>query len=508
VALPLMTPTPPPYDALSWEKKPFAEKVRMVCQAWALQGYGSPIGAILIYAVKVLAYLWAWTAFVRFTPGLGEVSEFGRWWSEPVAFQKAILWSLLFEISGLGCGSGPLTGRYFPPIGGVLYFWRPGTTKRPLFPELPLVGGHRRTILDVALYVGLQVALLWALTRPAITGAELWPVVILLPISSRPTGSPAPRRCSSRCGSGPASPSSTTTSRGGRGDDQQQPGHPLRAGCAAGCTAATPTISAVAAGAGMAHAGTALELAVPLVLGSPTAGPARRRPGADAVLHTFITSSVPMGVPLEWNVMVVYGGFALFWRHPERRVVRRRPPARRVPGRSRSSACRSSATCGRTRSRSCWRCATTRATGPTACGCSAATATASSIGSPSPPWIHDQLARFYDPRTAVGLVGKVIGFRLMHLHGRALPTLLPKAVDAPTSRTTSGSTASWSRASRSAGTSATATSTTRACCAAIQAQCGFEPGELRCVFVEAQPLERERGELEVADLRQRQPWPT
>ena len=56
---------------------------------------------------------------------------------------------------------------------------------------------------------------------------------------------------------------------------------------------------------------------------------------------------------------------------------------------------------------------------------------------------------------------------------------------------------------------------------AVQSQCGFEPGELRCVFVESQPLgqrtqgwrivdaasgQLEAGELVVADLRARQPW--
>ena len=44
-------------------------------------------------------------------------------------------------------------------------------------------------------------------------------------------------------------------------------------------------------------------------------------------------------------------------------------------------------------------------------------------------WVYDQLARFYDRSTAVGLVGKVMGFRLMHLHGRALPVLVPRAVE-------------------------------------------------------------------------------
>mgnify|MGYP001825070658 FL=1 len=38
----LLNPTPPPYDVREWEKKPFPERVRMVCQSWALQGYGTP----------------------------------------------------------------------------------------------------------------------------------------------------------------------------------------------------------------------------------------------------------------------------------------------------------------------------------------------------------------------------------------------------------------------------------------------------------------------------------
>jgi transmembrane protein DUF3556 len=56
---------------------------------------------------------------------------------------------------------------------------------------------------------------------------------------------------------------------------------------------------------------------------------------------------------------------------------------------------------------------------------------------------------------------------------------------------------------------------------AIQAQCGFDPGELRCIFVEAQPFlgrtqawrivdaasgEIARGELAIAEMLTRQPW--
>ena len=34
-------------------------------------------------------------------------------------------------------------------------------------------------------------------------------------------------------------------------------------------------------------------------------------------LHFFITSNVPMGAPIEWNILVIYSVFALFWTHPD-----------------------------------------------------------------------------------------------------------------------------------------------------------------------------------------------
>src|SRR5207253_9067071 len=139
-------------DPIEWAKKPFAEKSRMVCSAWAMQGYGTPIAVYLVYALKVLLYIGGWVFFCGFSPGMGKIADLGAWWLEPVAFQKAILWSMLFEVTGLGCGSGPLTGRYVPPVGGALYFLRPGTTKLPVFEGLPIIGGYRRTWLDVALY--------------------------------------------------------------------------------------------------------------------------------------------------------------------------------------------------------------------------------------------------------------------------------------------------------------------------------------------------------------------
>src|SRR5207248_5698983 len=61
----------------------------------------------------------------------------------------------------------------------------------------------------------------------------------------------------------------------------------------------------------------ALELGVPLVLFFAHGGPLLMIGLAGMfLLHAFITSNVPMGVPIEWNFMVVYGGLFLFWAHP------------------------------------------------------------------------------------------------------------------------------------------------------------------------------------------------
>ncbi len=159
----LPAPLPPPYDPLVWQQAPWHDRIRMVCAAWTVQGYGAPLPVYLLYLLKVGAFVLAWAFFCGFSPGLGSWSEFGAWALHPVAFQKAILWALLFELLGLGCGSGPLTGRYFPPVGGALYWLRPGTVRLPLFPRLALLGGDRRSLLDVALYVAFVLLVLRAL---------------------------------------------------------------------------------------------------------------------------------------------------------------------------------------------------------------------------------------------------------------------------------------------------------------------------------------------------------
>lgn len=75
-----------------------------------------------------------------------------------------------------------MNGRFWPPIGGFLHFLRPGTTKLPLFPGLPIVGGIRRTWLDVALYAAIMLLLLRALVAPELSFELLLPSFILIPL--------------------------------------------------------------------------------------------------------------------------------------------------------------------------------------------------------------------------------------------------------------------------------------------------------------------------------------
>ena len=90
------------------------------------------------------------------TPGLGGPGDFTDWWSQPIVFQKLAVWTLVWEILGLGSGSMPLALRFSPPIGGVLYWLRPGTVRLPPFPDkVPFTRGFRRTWLDVALYAAV-----------------------------------------------------------------------------------------------------------------------------------------------------------------------------------------------------------------------------------------------------------------------------------------------------------------------------------------------------------------
>ncbi|HTL93491.1 MAG TPA: DUF3556 domain-containing protein, partial [Steroidobacteraceae bacterium] len=324
----LMRPTPVPYDALEWVKKPFAERARMVCEAWALQGYGTPVAIYALHIIKIAVYIAVWIAFCTFTPGLG-LANIGDWWLSPIAFQKAILWNMAFEGLGLGCGFGPLTGHYYPPMGGVLYFLRPGTTKLPMFPGLPVLGGARRTWLDVALYVALYALMLRALIAPALGAGHIVPLVVLVPVIAladrtiflalRPEHYWTTLVVFAFAGNWIAGAKAVQLALWFWAGFSKLNHHFPTVVCV--MTSNSPVLRlawlrrrmyrsfpddlrpsrlAVA----MSHMGTALELSTPIVLAlSPGGGSLVFGIILMLTLHTFITSNVPLGVPIEWNIM-------------------------------------------------------------------------------------------------------------------------------------------------------------------------------------------------------------
>jgi hypothetical protein len=532
-----LKPVPPPYDPLVWSKLPFAEKSRMVCQAWALQGYGAPPAVLAVYAFKTFFYVGGWWWFCSFTPGIG--------WLDAIAFQKAILWSMLFESLGFGCGSGPLTGRYFPPLGGFLYFLRPGTTKLPLFDFL----GHRRTWFDAGLYLLHHVFLVRALISPALEPSMFLPTLIIVPVlgildrtfflAARAEHYFATTVCFAFGAEWIAGAKAIELALWFWAGVSKLNHHFPAVVCV--MTSNSPLLNFAwlrklmyarypddlrpsRLAVWMAHGGGMLEFLVPLALGLGSGG-TLTQVGLVLMLmlHLYITSNVPMGVPIEWNVMMVYGAIFLFWKHADVAVLGMTSPlliafvigtAVIVPLLGNLFPGWISFLLSMRYYAGNWAFSVWLFKGDSYRKLDRHLKKSSG-------WIYDQLSHFYDYPTSVGLVGKVLGFRSMHLHGRVLQTLIPKTVDRVEDyewmdgEIVAGLVLGWNFGDGHLHRDELLS--------AVQKQCGFEAGELRCLFVEAQPLfgsslhyrirdaktgVLDEGEIEVKQLRALQPWPT
>lgn len=154
----------PVIDMDDWRVADRSARVRLMARHIAEHGTGNPDVLHLLYAVKIALYVLGGMAFALTTKGIDGWADVTTWWSEPIVLQKVVLWTLLFEVLGVGCGFGPLTGRVAPPLGSPLYWLRTGTIRLPPWPNrIPLTAGHRRGPVDVALYAALLVATLFAL---------------------------------------------------------------------------------------------------------------------------------------------------------------------------------------------------------------------------------------------------------------------------------------------------------------------------------------------------------
>jgi hypothetical protein len=533
---------PPAADA-----RGFTELVREGCEGYVLQGIGLPIPAYVFHGIKLALFVLGWAFFVSFTPGL-RMTAIASWWLEPIAFQKAFIWACLVEVVGLGCMSGPLGCRIWPPFTASLHFLRVGTIKLAPFPALPVLGGTTRTWLDVSLYAGFVVALLRALVAPAIGAAELLPIVVLLPLcgladktillAARVEHHFAMIVCFLLAGNFVAAAKvvqlsiwfwagvSKLTVAFGYVIPVMTVNNPLvrSARVRRGMFVSYPDdLRPSRLGKAMAHAGTFLELAAPLTLLFVTGPGPLQVAGIVLVLllHGFILGNMPAGSVFEWNLVSLYAAFFLFVGYPQMSVLEIGSTAlalylvvgclllplvgNLVPSKvSFLVAMRYYA--------GNWAWSGWLFRGD-------AVKKLDRIKRAS-PLFRDQLERFA-PAEAANMTCRGLAFRSLHLQGRALGALLPKAVgdhpfDAYTyvdGENVAGSVLGWNF-----GEGHLCQERLLAC---VQEQCGFDEGELRAIMVESQPLHERRlhwrvvdarrgvlheGYLSLDDLARRAPW--
>ena len=554
----------PTLDFEQWSRGTRAEKIRPMAKHWAEVGFGTPVVLHLFYVVKILLYILAAALFALATKGIDGLGSVGSWWTEPIVFQKVVFFTILFEVIGLGCGFGPLNNRFFPPMGSILYWMRPGTIRLPPWPDrVPLTRGDNRTPLDAALYAALLVVLLVALLsdgsgpNPAlgtevgllpawqsvmvlallgvlglrdktvflaargevyapfvaaflfggvnvIIAAKLACVVIWMGAATSKLNKHFPFVISTMMSNSPViRPRALKRRFFERFPDDLRPGRLSRT---------------------VAHVSTAIEMCVPLVLlfshgGWPTAAAAF----VMVCFHLGILSAIPMGVPLEWNVFMIFCVLALFVGHADVGLSQMSNPLPVILVAVMAGIVITGNLAPRKVSflpgmryyagnwdTSMW-CVKPSAEQKIA---------ANVVAIASMP--AAQLERFYGSREAAQIpIFMGYAFRGFNTHGKALFTLVHRAMaghDEDDYSITDGERICSTAMGWNFGDGHLHN---EHLIAALQRRCRFEPGEVRVVLLDAQPIHRrtqryrlvdaatgefESGYVEVADMVVRQPW--
>lgn len=143
---------------------PFKERNRLLMTHWVDHGFGGPKQMHLLYILKLVVYIGGGFLIGRYTPGFAAGTD---WYLEPIFFQKLLVWTVFFEIIGLGSSSGPLAFKFKPMIGGFLYLGRTRTLRLAPWPDkIPFTGGDERTRWDVAVYWLLIADLVYLMAVP------------------------------------------------------------------------------------------------------------------------------------------------------------------------------------------------------------------------------------------------------------------------------------------------------------------------------------------------------
>jgi hypothetical protein len=559
----------PQIDFEEWSKGTRAEKIIPMARHWAEVGFGTPVLLHLFYVVKILLYILAAWLLALSTRGLGGIDAFtnvAHWYAEPIVFEKVVLYTMLFEVVGLGCGFGPLNNRFFPPLGSILYWLRPGTIRLPPWPgRIPLTKGDSRTPFDALLYAALLVLLtiaifsdgtgpmpalgttvgvlpawqIWAVLGvlavlglrdkviflaargevyasftvaflfagygvDLILGAKLVCVVIWLGAATSKLNKHFPFVISTMMSNNPLfRPKFIKRKFFEHFPDDLRPGWRSR---------------------WLAHFSTIIEGLVPLVLlfchgGWPTAIAAF----VMLCFHFGILSSIPMGVPLEWNVFMMFSVLALFVGHASIGLSDLTTPLPLLL----FAVVAGTVVTGNLLPRKVSFLPGMRyyaGNWDTTLWCIKPSAEAKIVEGivaiASMP--AAQLEKFYGSKEAAQ-VPMYMGyaFRAFNTHGRALFTLAHRAMAGQNEDDyvlTDGERVTSTAIGWNFGDGHFSN---EQLVAALQKRCHFEPGEVRVVMLDAQPIHRqtqqyrlvdaatgefERGYVQVADMVNRQPW--
>ena len=95
----------PTVDIDEWRTATRSERIRPLSRFLAESGFGTPDILPLLYLVKNVLFVFGGVLFALSTTGIDGFTAVGWWWTEPIVFQKAVLYTMFIEVVGLGCRS-------------------------------------------------------------------------------------------------------------------------------------------------------------------------------------------------------------------------------------------------------------------------------------------------------------------------------------------------------------------------------------------------------------------
>jgi Transmembrane protein of unknown function (DUF3556) len=164
----------PDVDPERFLQLPFLERIKTLVLTWSEDGFGIARMVHVLYIVKlVFFYAVLGITVATVTSGLPAIWHVSGWWSQPIVYQKAILWTILLEIIGVAGSWGPLGGKMKPMTGGYRFWARPNTIRLRPWKWMPFTAGDRRTWFDIVVYLALIVSVVVALVLPGVDSDSL-----------------------------------------------------------------------------------------------------------------------------------------------------------------------------------------------------------------------------------------------------------------------------------------------------------------------------------------------